>query len=117
MSDEELAKQIAAMEKDPGKHGANLAVAKELREARKRLKQRSPKDRYENDPAYKQLTDAIEAMIHESRFSPSEVRECAVLACVHHEMRYGFKHYTVPLPVKNHLEELASWRSGGNEIL
>lgn len=71
---------------------------------------KSPKDRYERDAAYKQLVDALCALIKDANFTPSEVREAAMMACIHYEMWHGFKHYTVPLPVKIALETLATWR-------
>ncbi len=72
----------------------------------------SPKDRYENDVQYRQLCDLIEGFLHQAQFTPSEVRECAVMACIHYEMRHAFKHYTVPISINRALHELDEWRSG-----
>jgi hypothetical protein len=76
----------------------------------------SPKERYEHDAAYKHLTDSIERLIVEAQFTPSEVRECAVLACIHYEMRYGFNHYlqSVPYKVNAAFAELESYRKTGD---
>ncbi|MGA2108584.1 MAG: hypothetical protein ABSH25_13180 [Syntrophorhabdales bacterium] len=34
----------------------------------------------------------------------------ATMASIHYEMRYGFRHYTVPLKIKDAMEQLAKWR-------
>ena len=38
----------------------------------KRLK--TPEEKYTNDPMYKRLVDAMESMIHQAEFAPSELR-------------------------------------------
>ena len=58
----------------------------------------SPQNRYENDPQYHQVCDAMEKLIHEAHLTPSEMRECAVLACIHYELRYGLNHYLQSVP-------------------
>lgn len=47
----------------------------------------SPRDKYMNDPDYRQLVDLLEQFIHRAQFSPSELREAAVLASINYEMR------------------------------
>ncbi len=71
----------------------------------------SPKERYEQDNSYRQFVDNIENLIHHAYFTPSEVREAAVMACIHYEMRYGFKHYCVPLKVNEAFKVLTDWRA------
>lgn len=73
---------------------------------------KSPKERYENDAAYRNCVDMMEHMMHTAQFTPSEMREMAVIASIHHEMRYGFKHYTIPLQVNDAFDVLSKWRSG-----
>ena len=57
----------------------------------------SPQDRYERDPEYRCMVDSMEQMIHVARFSPSEMREMAVLACIHYEERN-------PIPFRRSIE-------------
>lgn len=45
-----------------------------------------PRDKYYRDPAYYALVNAIEQIICRAEFSPSEIREAAVLACINYEM-------------------------------
>ena len=42
---------------------------------------------YANDPQYHQLVDVLVNLIDGLQFTPSEVRETAVFACMLHEMR------------------------------
>jgi hypothetical protein len=80
------------------------------------MPQQSPKDRYENDAAYKNLVDTIESLLVRSQFTPSEVREAAVMACMHFEMRHGFNHYlqSVPLKVNEAFKTLSDYRQNGD---
>ncbi len=48
---------------------------------------KTPEEKYFNDPQYRQLVDMIEALIYEARFTPSEIREAAMYACIRYEMR------------------------------
>lgn len=72
---------------------------------------KSPKERYENDAAYHAAVDMMESLIHTGQFTPSEMREMAVLASIHHEMRYGLRHYTVPSDVNRAFDTLLKWRN------
>lgn len=76
----------------------------------------SPKQRYENDASYKQLCDLIENFLIQARFTPSEVRECAVMACIHFEMRYGLTYYlqSVPSQVNDAFTTLSDYRKDGD---
>lgn len=44
-------------------------------------------DRYHNDAPFKRLVDTIEAFIRLAEFTPSEIREAALLAQLRHEMK------------------------------
>lgn len=44
--------------------------------------------RYLHDPQIKALVDSLEHHIYALRFTPSEIRECAMLAAIHYEQRW-----------------------------
>jgi hypothetical protein len=43
--------------------------------------------RYLHDPMVRALVDSLEHHIHNLQFTPSEIRECAMLAAIHYEQR------------------------------
>lgn len=47
----------------------------------------TPRRKYQKDRSYKYLVDAIEGLIHQGEFTPSEIREACMLACIHYEER------------------------------
>lgn len=49
-------------------------------------------DRYNSDPSYKRMVDILEYEIHNHRFTPSELREAAILACVNYENKRVHHH-------------------------
>ena len=82
----------------------------------------TPEDRYRNDVVYSKVVDWIESIIRDAKLTPSEVRECAMLAAIHYEMRaishgrYVFGDVetyiqTLPDDVKSALETLQSFRT------
>lgn len=44
-------------------------------------------EKYNNDPAFKMLVDMMENFMHKHEYTPSEMREAAVLASINFEMR------------------------------
>ena len=46
---------------------------------------KTPNEKYENDQSYRQLVDMLTALIHQAEFTPSEIREACMLACILHE--------------------------------
>lgn len=40
-----------------------------------------------NDPEYNNLVNMLESLIERAHFTPSELREACVLACINYEMR------------------------------
>lgn len=63
----------------------------------------SVRDRYANDVQYKALVDMMEHMIHQSQFTPSEMREAAILASINYELHY-VRRYCVPLTPELHAQ-------------
>lgn len=49
---------------------------------------KSPREKYMNDPEYHRLVDMLEQFVEYARFTPSELREASVLACINYEMRH-----------------------------
>ena len=49
---------------------------------------KTPREKYMNDPEYHQLVCMLESFIERAQFTPSEMREAAVLACINYEMRH-----------------------------
>tara|TARA_Y100000815_G_C13265771_1_gene471050 strand:- start:147 stop:380 length:234 start_codon:yes stop_codon:yes gene_type:complete len=49
---------------------------------------KSPREKYMNDPEYHQLVHFLEGQIERARFTPSELREACILACINYEMRH-----------------------------
>ncbi len=49
---------------------------------------KTPKEKYQNDPAYHHLVCTLEQLIEQARFTPSELREACLLASINYEMRH-----------------------------
>jgi heterodisulfide reductase subunit B len=46
---------------------------------------RTVRARYQNDAHFKHLVDCLEHAIHQAKYTPSELREAAILAAIHYE--------------------------------
>lgn len=45
----------------------------------------TPEHRYVRDPLFRQLVDMMHECIRRCQYSPTEMREAAILACIHHD--------------------------------
>lgn len=76
------------------------------------MSKQTPQDKYESDPAYKQMVDVMTSMIIAHQFTPSEMREMAVMASMHYEMKYGMRnYYDVPLSINEAFKQLEEFRT------
>ena len=50
-----------------------------------------PELRYEQDRNFKNLVDTMHYFIQKADYTPTEIREAALLACIHHD-RYTVRH-------------------------
>jgi hypothetical protein len=57
---------------------------------------KTPKEKYMNDPHYHHLVCVLESLIEKAEFTPSELREACVLACINYEMRHVRSHQIDP---------------------
>ena len=73
--------------------------------------QQTPKDRLLNDPEYNNLVRMLESLIEQARFTPSELREACILACINYEMRHVRQH-TIPKEVEHSIKILDDFVSG-----
>lgn len=71
---------------------------------------KSPKDKYMNDPEYHSLVRMLEDFIEKSRFTPSELREAAVLASINYEMR-NVRQQAIDPRLSDAFETLDKWVS------
>jgi hypothetical protein len=51
---------------------------------------KTPEEKYLHDPMFHTLVDKLEALIHEAQFTPSEMREAAIFACIRYELHRSF---------------------------
>lgn len=57
---------------------------------------KTPKEKYMNDPEYHHLVNLLEGLIDQARFTPSELREACILACINYEMRHVRENHIDP---------------------
>lgn len=69
----------------------------------------SPRDRYHQDPAFHQLVDVMVSCIMKCEYTPSEMREAAILASIIYE-EHRIRKYIIPLEdVEQALNVIHSW--------
>lgn len=71
---------------------------------------KTPKEKYMNDPEYHNLVCTLESLIEQARFTPSELREACILACINYEMRH-IREYLIDPHVLNALDTLDRFTS------
>lgn len=49
---------------------------------------KTPREKYENDHEYHALVQMLESFIERAQFTPSELREAAMLASINYELRH-----------------------------
>ena len=52
----------------------------------------TPREKYMRDPEYHALVAMLESFIERCQFSPTELREAALLACIRYEERRPARH-------------------------
>lgn len=63
---------------------------------------KTPKEKYYSDPHYHQLVDVMVSMIVQAKYTPSEMREAAILASIIYEERCSPRSIILP-------EEVVKW--------
>jgi len=69
---------------------------------------KTPQAKYLTDNSYKALVDVMIAHIEECKFTPSEMREAAILASIMYEEMHISEHYITP-DVENALNVIHTW--------
>ena len=77
---------------------------------------KTPRAKYEYDPKYHSLVDTLVNAIITTEFTPSEIREAAILACIIYEEQY-VKRYVkyVPEDVDKSFKVLEKWMITNNK--
>jgi len=77
----------------------------------------SPEEKYLHDSRYHTLVDTMEAHLYDCTFSPKEMREIVLLACLHHEVHQQYHKESINLASENYpeyvleaLDTLIKWR-------
>lgn len=71
---------------------------------------KTPEEKYLNDPEYRHFVSVFEQMIETAHFTPSELREMAIYACIRYEMRH-VRQYTVPAYIDDSFRHIEDWLS------
>ena len=70
---------------------------------------KTPRAKYDNDPAYRNLVQMLTAQIMQAHYTPSEIREAALFACIQYEMMNVRKVYSFPKEQIAALDTLNDW--------
>lgn len=70
---------------------------------------KTPREKYENDPRYNQLVTTLEMFVENAEFTPSELREACVYACIRCEARRMPKSIIIPDKIEDALNVLEKY--------
>ena len=73
---------------------------------------KTPQEKYERDPEYRRLVDVLENSVCSATFTPSEIREAAIYACIRYEIRRMPTTMQIPLEMENSLRYLNEFSNG-----
>ena len=73
----------------------------------------TPRQRYMNDPQFRNLVEYMESHIRAANFTPSEMREAAVLASINYEMSRHRR--SIDPPVRDAIKTLEQWLDKGEQ--
>jgi hypothetical protein len=59
-----------------------------------------PTERFKSDPEYAQIVNMLEMLLIDARIAPSDLRDCAVLACIRYAM-----HHTEPMAYNKRIRD------------
>ncbi|OEU75921.1 MAG: hypothetical protein BA864_05005 [Desulfuromonadales bacterium C00003093] len=69
----------------------------------------TPRTKYYHDPEYHQLVDTMIGCIHKCHYTPSELREAALLASILYEEQQLPKRVLIPPNVESAINTLSEW--------
>ncbi len=69
----------------------------------------TPKDKYRNDVYYHNLVDVMISYIQKCNYTPSELREAALLASIIYEEQRMPKRMLIPSNVEDAINILSTW--------
>ena len=72
----------------------------------------SPRERYQSDPMYAHGVKMLENLLHQVQYTPSELREMALLACINYEMSMSRPPVWINPKAEEALKILADIRGG-----
>jgi uncharacterized OsmC-like protein len=82
----------------------------------------SPEEKYLHDSRYHTLVDTMESHLHAFTFSPKEMIEIALMACIHYELHQPYHQENIniaeayPDHVIKALDEIIKWRKSREEV-
>jgi len=78
---------------------------------------KTPRAKYEHDPKYHALVDTFVNAIITTEFTPSEIREASILACIIYEEQYVRRYVKyIPEDVDKSFKVLEEWINKNNNM-